>query len=63
MKGDQRIIVECKIYAPRDTHEQTKLFNVVRRLKVFEAIILMGADFNCTLDPEFERSHCAYGST
>lgn len=58
--GDQPFII-CTIYAPQDAQERQMLFNKVRRLKPTDAIILMGADFNCTINPEYDRSYHVHG--
>lgn len=56
LNGDQTIAV-CNVYAPRDPTARQQLFQLISHLQRQRHMILIGGDFNCTLNGEYDRSH------
>ena len=54
---DSTILV-INVYAPTDKSEREGLFDFLRRALVsYEGPVVLGGDFNCTLNPHLDRSY------
>lgn len=51
------------MYAPRDRGERETFFGSLRWISALEEHVLLGGEFNCTLDAEFDRSRIAAAGT
>lgn len=53
-----KTVLVLNVYAPQKVTQQEQLFDFLLKLRLsHDGLVLYGCDFNCTLDPERDRTY------